>query len=345
MLSSLTSAFLLSLCVFGLVALERVTAGEAPSEASAYYIVREGDTLWDITNRFYEDPYLWPVVWSYNAHIANPHWIYPGDPIYLASIAGRYLADLASVPVAAEPPAVRPVPSPTPTISTFYISRRIADTALLTPEGVGEAGRLLAGRDEKTLLAQGDEIYLQLPEAGDAFYEGPYQILRGLRKIHHPRTKEEMGTLYGILGYARAVGPAQDGVARGVIVASQDAAVPGDLIRKGGPPPKEIRSNPARRELEGWVVAGLRTDDLLSEYDVVFLDKGIEEGVEAGDTFWVMEPVRKVKDPSGIGKVTLPDTRLAVVVVIHAEKAASTALVTNSQHIFSAGYRVLARTE
>ena len=40
--------------------------------------------------------------------------------------------------------------------------------------------------------------------------------------------------------------------------------------RKGVPPPKEVYSNPSKRELDGWVVAGLRTDDLLSEYDALF---------------------------------------------------------------------------
>ena len=154
-----------------------------------------------------------------------------------------------------------------------------------------------------------------------------------------------MGTLYGILGYARAVGPPQDGVARGVILISQDVIEVGDLIRKGGPPPKEIRSNPAKRELEGCILAGLRTDDLLAEYDVVFIDKGVEQGVETGDTFWVLEPTREVKNPSGSGKLTLPETRQAVIVVIHAEKETSTALVTNSQGAISAGDRVRSRMD
>ncbi len=61
--------------------------------------------------------------------------------------------------------------------------------------------------------------------------------------------------------------------------------------------------------------------------------------------FWVMEPIREVKNPSGKGTITLPDTRLAVLVIIHAEKETSTALVTNSQGAFSAGDRVRARTE
>ena len=341
-LPSLTCAVLVCLTMVGLVALEKGIAVEALSEAKAYYIVREGDTLWDITENFYEDPYLWPAVWGYNPHISNPHWIYPGDPIYLASIAGEYLADVVTAP---EPPAVRPVASAMPGVSTLFISRRVADTALLTPGEVAEAGRVLAARDNKFLLAEGDEIFLQLSEDADASYTGLYQVLRGLREIQHPKTRKKIGTLYGILGYARVVGPIQDGVARGMILTSQDAIETGDLIRRGAPPPKEVHSNASKRELDGWVVAGLRTDDLLSEYDVAFIDRGIEQGVEVGDTFWVLEPERKVKNPSGTGLVNLPDTRLALIVVIHAEKQASTTLVTNSSGVFSAGNRVRARTE
>ncbi len=349
--SSLASVFIFCLLLFGVAALNKVIAEEASSDAKTYYIVRQGDTLWDITQHFYEDPYLWPAVWGHNPQIANPHWIYPGDPIYLASIAGQYLTDVgytgaAPTEEAAPPPAVQPGPPAGPPVSTLYISRRIADTSLLTSAAAGNAGRVLAARDNKTLLGEGDEVFLQLPEPADPSYEGPYQILRGLREIRHPQTGKKMGTLYCILGYARAVGPPQeDGVARGIILISQDAIEAGDLIRKGGPPQKEIYSNPAKRELDGFIVAGLRTDDLLAEYDVVFIDKGVEEGVETGDTFWVLEPQRQVKNPSGIGNLTLPDTRQAVIVVISAEKETSTALVTNSQGAISAGDRIRSRTD
>ncbi len=344
LLLSLPAAFVLCVCIIGLVALEKGVAKEGLSGATAYYIVREGDTLWDITNRFYEDPYLWPVVWGYNNHIANPHWIYPGDPIYLASIAGRYLSDAA---VESEEPVVAPpIPSAVlPDVSTMFISRRIADTALLTADTVAGAGRVLASRDGKVLLSQEDEVFLQLPETADASHEGPYQVLRGLREIRHPETKERMGTLYSILGYVEAVGRPQEGVSRGIVLTSQDAIEPGDLLRRAAPPPGEILSNPSKRNLEGFVVAGLRSDELLSEYDVVFIDKGVEEGVAVGDTFWILEPAREVRNPSGTGTITLPDTRMAVVVIIHAEQQTATALVTNSQCAFSAGHRIRARTE
>ena len=55
--------------------------GLAALVASAY-IVKEGDTLWDLSDEFLNDPFAWPDLWENNRHIQDPHWIYPGDSIY-----------------------------------------------------------------------------------------------------------------------------------------------------------------------------------------------------------------------------------------------------------------------
>ncbi|MEW6775314.1 MAG: LysM peptidoglycan-binding domain-containing protein [Bdellovibrionota bacterium] len=55
--------------------------GEGASEAPQVYIVKQGDTLWDISARFLNDPFLWTKVHSENPQIVNPDLIYPGEPI------------------------------------------------------------------------------------------------------------------------------------------------------------------------------------------------------------------------------------------------------------------------
>src|SRR4029077_8146944 len=39
------------------------------------YTVKRGDTLWGICDTFFQNPYQWPRIWSYNPQIQNPHWI------------------------------------------------------------------------------------------------------------------------------------------------------------------------------------------------------------------------------------------------------------------------------
>ena len=59
-----------------------IALGLAALAASAYF-VKEGDTLWDISAEYLNDPFAWPDLWENNQHIQDPHWIYPGDSIYL----------------------------------------------------------------------------------------------------------------------------------------------------------------------------------------------------------------------------------------------------------------------
>ncbi|WP_199610172.1 LysM peptidoglycan-binding domain-containing protein [Flocculibacter collagenilyticus] len=74
------SAFLAALLISSQAVADVLTIRE---DAPANYVVKKGDTLWDISEIYLEDAWKWPELWRLNPQIENPHLIYPGDTISL----------------------------------------------------------------------------------------------------------------------------------------------------------------------------------------------------------------------------------------------------------------------
>ena len=90
--------FVLSLCLTTVVSYaEESSPLEIPGgDVPDVYVVKDGDTLWDIAEHFFGDPLTWPDIWKKNLFIEDPHWIYPGQEFCLGTlneIGGRKTLD------------------------------------------------------------------------------------------------------------------------------------------------------------------------------------------------------------------------------------------------------------
>ena len=64
------------------VAHQGVPLAELSPHAPDSYVVKRGDTLWDISGLYLLRPWRWPELWGMNLQaIANPHLIYPGQTL------------------------------------------------------------------------------------------------------------------------------------------------------------------------------------------------------------------------------------------------------------------------
>ena len=62
-------------------------------EGTRLHIIVKGDTLWDLSNTYLENPFLWPQLWDANRYITDAHWIYPGDPLVIPDLDVLRAAD------------------------------------------------------------------------------------------------------------------------------------------------------------------------------------------------------------------------------------------------------------
>jgi hypothetical protein len=122
------------------------------------YTVKPGDTLWDLSGRFLNNPWYWPKIWSYNPEITNPHWIYPGNL-------------LKFFPSAEEAPTrVEPVGPGTPVATPAGEAPKAEEEA-----AVAEAEEEIEPVKELEDLSRGD-IKAPVEQTDEVAVTGPYKI-------------------------------------------------------------------------------------------------------------------------------------------------------------------------
>ncbi|MDW7551044.1 LysM peptidoglycan-binding domain-containing protein [Pseudoalteromonas peptidolytica] len=74
------AAIMIASCTVFSVKAEPLTV---KADAPQHYVVKKGDTLWDISKMYLRSPWKWKQLWQWNPNIANPDLIYPGDNLKL----------------------------------------------------------------------------------------------------------------------------------------------------------------------------------------------------------------------------------------------------------------------
>jgi hypothetical protein len=356
--------------------LAQAAAPDASPRAAApdAYTVKAGDTLWDLSGRFLNNPWYWPKIWSYNPEITNPHWIYPGNAL-------RFFPGADEAPGRVEP--VQDVAQGSPQQSEDAAPpRELEDfsradlkrpqefgegdeVAVVGPYKIGggggrhgvytrrdsfvtrreleESGVVSAAFEEKTFLSIHDRAYAKFAKSAPARVGDRYTLYRTDRVVLHPVTKQVFGWKSTILGAARVVAVDDKAVTVDIIAAY-------DPIERGaylGPwtekVVKRVDRRPNARELRGYIIAA--EQDIVTEigeHHLVFIDKGRDDGVEEGNLF----SVTRSGDPQGeapdaIGHdATLPVEDVGSLLVVDTQSNASAALVVRSMRELYIGDRV-----
>jgi hypothetical protein len=351
-------------------------------EQQGKYEIRQGDTLWDIANAFYRDPFLWPLIWKSNPSINDPDLIYPGTALVIPSLAPVERAMSApeeAAPVqekvvqeqpapaipteaaATAPPAETAAPSlfrqrsvesaepevttpgsrlilpeaaPTPIIDKYamlsagFISEESSQDYLQgsveDPARKGEVG---------TIVSYDQEIYIVVRSREAVNIGDRFLVFEEVHKVRHPITRSDYGNLYKVNGVAKVTGAKEDGVYTARITLSFDAAMRGNLLAPyEEPKPIYPSKQKQAKNLTGYILEVPDRKSISGQTDIVYLDKGKEDGVDPGDRFIVMsEPNPSTGVRRQIGEVQ--------VFIVKARTA--TAFVQKSVDALSRGYVIV----
>jgi hypothetical protein len=329
----------------------RVTVAPEPAPAPAVaikstaplsYTVKSGDTLWDISSMYLKDPWLWPEIWHVNPAVENPHLIYPGDVLTLATGANGQpevtVTRVATGPVIRVQPLLRktPIEGPIATIPYDAIKAFLGRPSFVSKDDLKSAPRIAGLRDHHIVAGAGQDIYIKGMQNQEP---GRFAVVRVGDELKDPDTGKVLGYMGIHAGTARVdritdvtkaqlVDSARESVAGDLLFAEEAQSVSRDLLP---------RSPPAG--VDGQIIGVVDGVAVIGTYQVVAINRGTSNGIQAGHVLAIDSVGEVVPDGSckqerwsfcGNKTITLPSERAGTLLVFKTYDKLSYGLIVDA---------------
>ena len=311
------------------------------------YTVVKGDTLWDISDKFLQNPWMWPEIWHVNPQIDNPHLIYPGDVIKLIYLDGRPRLTVERTRTVKMSPGtvklsptvhVMPLGEAIPAIPLDVIDTFLSRSRVVMPLDIDRAPYVLAGADRRLIVGAGDQMYAR----GDFPANQPvYGVYRRGQTFVDPDTDEVLGLEALDIGTAKLRAVNDDVGTLAVTRTTEEIRIEDRLM------PHEERAvdstfypSSPEDEIRGVILAVEGGVSQIGKMDVVVINRGRREGLEIGNVMAIYKEGEKVRDRITNEVVALPDERAGLLMVFRTYEKLSYALVLESDKPLAVADRV-----
>ncbi len=224
---------------------------------------------------------------------------------------------------------------PGQTLDLSWVQDRNRALGYITTQPIPYLGTVVGSQDAIGNLSEGDLIYLRV-ESGKKVKAGDRLAVAHLfQEVRHPVTDKKIGD--SVVFPARIVVLDGNGpIVPAKIEKSFGAVIHGDLIVAPPPPLPPAVAIRTQGRLQGVVLTSVESEWNISEREVVYIDRGTQDGVIVGDLFSVYtmpyftEEVEKRQEK-------VPLMKIGEGVVIAANRETATMLVTQSTQAIYAG--------
>ncbi|MFG5778519.1 LysM peptidoglycan-binding domain-containing protein [Comamonas sp. J-3] len=343
------------------VASQGIPEGDLAANAPDTYVVKRGDTLWDISRMFLKQPWRWPELWGMNLKsIANPHLIYPGQTLYLErkdGFARLVTSRNGEEEVVRISPRVRSESlsgSALPAVNQRLIEAFLVEPEVLAAGESDKAPRLVGlAQPDRQLITTGDRIYGrsaddQTLEMGDE--RRFYRVFRNAVPLKDPETGNILGYEAQYLGKVQLVAGERKETTLDIKGKAHTDPVPATLevvsvkeeIRVGDRllplPVLNVASyvpHAPDESLQASVVSiyGSNSVAYASRNNVISINRGQADGVELGHVFRLMTRGARILDKTDPGKsvIKLPNEPNGLAMVFRTFDKVSYALILETK--------------
>lgn len=314
-------------------AMSAVTGAETPKfvdPVPATYTVVKGDTLWDISTKFLQNPWMWPEIWHVNAQIANPHLIYPGDVIRLIYVDGQPRLVLDNRTYKLTPQArILSAGDAIETIPLDKINSFLSRSRVVEADDLKLAPYIVSGASDHIITGAGDRVYVRGQVEGEFFTYGVYR--EGM-EFRDPETGEFLGQQALDIGTGE-IRKIEGEISTMNISRTTEEIRSGDrlLRQEERPIDSSFFPSPPANEVNGVILAVEGGVSQVGKMDVVVINRGEREGIVAGNVLEILKRGSRIRDRVTGGFVQLPNEDAGLMMVFRVFEKVSFALILEAE--------------
>jgi hypothetical protein len=280
-----------------------------PDQPDSYVVVK-GDTLWDISAKFLQEPWRWPEIWEVNPQIADPHLIYPGDVVSLTykdgvptltvdrdgnpaqqtrSSSGRTVKLSPEIRSSEHAEAISSIP-------VDVIQQFLVRPLVVTDSEMEDWPYIVSNYDKHLVAGKGSKVYVRGLSSGSTSQRFSVYRKGGAYKSGSGNSARVLG--YEALHVADAVIERDGDPATAVIVDSSREVMVGDrlLAQSESDVNTDFIPRSPSNSINGSVISVIDGVSEIGQYQVVVLDLGESDGIETGNVVGVYQAGEMISD-------------------------------------------------
>lgn len=265
------------------------------SDAPDRYVVKKGDTLWDISATFLNQPWYWPEIWHVNPEVVNPHLIYPGDVLSLYYVDGQPRIGINRGDYKLSPTIRSTSLANNEPISIAGLRPFLIRPSVVTEEQLRGAAHVVGSIDDRMIFGINDDVYVH--RLDDSNPGAKYSVFRPSKKLYSPRRPKEVLGYEAI--YASDARVIEDGVPATVrLIDNRREVLIGDRVLPLDINPADLQFFPHAPppSTDGTIISIFDALSGIAQYQVAVVDLGERDCIEPGHVLAVNKDGRDQKD-------------------------------------------------